>query len=1142
MMPSAWRSRYGRVVVGWGLVGCLVAGAMAGEAGEAGGDAVDERITLEADLPVGAGRFTLVVDDARGGRVRNLIGGADPESYATGMPRDDDGTRRVRVPWDGLDDLGRMVPPGTYTVRGLVLEGELRGRYERAFYNPGMPPWPTADGRGNWGADISAPRGVRRSGERMVLFCGFGVGGSGTFAVGADGRKIWGEATGSIAFAANGRHVFTVSGDGSASPVLRLLRLDAATGRPVPFVREGRTRPHPLPLSELFNDVSKNEARTESETVKGTKTSPPAFAMAATDDDLVVWRIDGPLLRIDPSDGRVVGRYVLRLRHPEERGASAVRGSRLRGTRLYFWDGPVLRTFDLDTSGEDVFAFADGDAPAVPVALAFDFEGRLWVADAGPDSQIKIYATDGRMVGRIGRTGGRPASGWFDPHGMRAMVDLDVDAEGRVWVVESSKTPRRVSVWTPDGAWMRDYLGNAGHAGSGTFLHDHDPRLAYAEDHEIVLDPPSENGHALQSIWTHEGSPERPTLRPDGGGRERGQVFFSAASGRRREYFVAPPNHGFALRVFMRDDAGCWTPACAVAQVGMFSQRGRNYAAAQRTPPEGLFAGRDPADIVLWTDRDGDGFLQANECAFVPAATPTAYEVKDDDPRRRKTFRAGVPAMALFGGGWTRTVDTTDFSFYASPRDPSKTRGIWRITPTTYTDAGAPVFTAESWREMPLLSAWSLRESCPISGTDTVVAIGHGPDRPEDARHFAWYFGFDRRTGALLWRVPSYHHGIQGAAFAPMPAPGLLIGGLRIAGAVRDAGDAAAVFMTRGHRGEDYWITSDGLFVSSFFRDDRIPGPALPSTEEALRGGGVETLTAAGANFSGWVGRQDDGVVRMTGGVAPQAGTVTRVEGLDGIRYLPARRIEVTARQLVAADRVNATRTPPRTRPVEHAIPRASATARRAVDWDKVKPSLALGASGAGERGEARLAWDDEALHVRFTVRDDSPWRNASRDAALLFKGGDAVEVSIRPAPDGPPEATAGDVRFVAAPFHGETVVLAMREKAPDASPDEGYVYSSPVAAFAFDRVGVDASVRGSSSVRAGAYTVTLAIPWRAVGVRPGAGVVFRGDVGVIFSDAAGARNASRVYWSNRHTRLVYDTPHEAKLRPEHWGTFTLAE
>jgi hypothetical protein len=101
-------------------------------------------------------RVTLVVEDERGKRARNLLA---ETPLAAG---------EQTVYWDGYDDgergkegglTRRRVPPGTYHVRGLTHSG-IRMHYEMTAYNPGTPPWATRDRSGGWLADHSPPADV----------------------------------------------------------------------------------------------------------------------------------------------------------------------------------------------------------------------------------------------------------------------------------------------------------------------------------------------------------------------------------------------------------------------------------------------------------------------------------------------------------------------------------------------------------------------------------------------------------------------------------------------------------------------------------------------------------------------------------------------------------------------------------------------------------------------------------------------------------------------------------------------------------------------------------------------------------------------------------------------------------------------
>lgn len=154
------------------------------------------------------GCVTLVIEDASGRRVRNLVSETPfPAGANTAY-------------WDGLDDLGRdpdaaahsvfhipgkLVPAGTYTARGLT-RGAIGLRYQSAPYSPGSPPWETKDKSSWWLANHTPPQAAlwvpeadsalspagRMAGGQMLIGSFVTEGGSGLAALDLDGRKHWG--------------------------------------------------------------------------------------------------------------------------------------------------------------------------------------------------------------------------------------------------------------------------------------------------------------------------------------------------------------------------------------------------------------------------------------------------------------------------------------------------------------------------------------------------------------------------------------------------------------------------------------------------------------------------------------------------------------------------------------------------------------------------------------------------------------------------------------------------------------------------------------------------------------------------------------------------------------------------------------
>ena len=103
------------------------------------------RIPVSFDAQRG-GLASLALYDETGVLVRTLL-------YAQPV-----GQGSQVVQWDGTDDLGRPVKPGVYTPKGIAFAAPPSLRYVMKVGKSGNPPYRTADGKGDWGGNLGAPR------------------------------------------------------------------------------------------------------------------------------------------------------------------------------------------------------------------------------------------------------------------------------------------------------------------------------------------------------------------------------------------------------------------------------------------------------------------------------------------------------------------------------------------------------------------------------------------------------------------------------------------------------------------------------------------------------------------------------------------------------------------------------------------------------------------------------------------------------------------------------------------------------------------------------------------------------------------------------------------------------------------------
>jgi hypothetical protein len=155
----------------------------------------------------GGENVTLVVNDAAGRRVRNLV--VRQPSTSTSFEQ----------AWDLRDEEGKLVQPGQYQWRAITWP-TLQARYEFTVYPnvsqhaPENAPWLTGvNGSGGWMADHSPPASVCTAGDRVYL--GATVAESGVSFIECDlaGKKLWGHHsfaawTGPRYLASDGKTVF----------------------------------------------------------------------------------------------------------------------------------------------------------------------------------------------------------------------------------------------------------------------------------------------------------------------------------------------------------------------------------------------------------------------------------------------------------------------------------------------------------------------------------------------------------------------------------------------------------------------------------------------------------------------------------------------------------------------------------------------------------------------------------------------------------------------------------------------------------------------------------------------------------------------------------------------------------------------
>jgi hypothetical protein len=535
------------------------------------------------------GFATLVIDDEQGRRVKNLIGMAPrPKGEQTDL-------------WDGTDDSGRLMPPGTYRLRGLVHAG-IDPVYEAGYGTPGVPPWETADGTGGWMSDHNPDVAVAAGRETMLVAASGCEGGRALVGADMNGRRKWGESKfqGIAAVAVDDRHGYAAMngghGWGVKNPSIGRVRL--ADGKYAPFAAQ--------PEPQLIVKVATAE---EQATVRG---------LAVVGDRLAV---------------ALAGPDVVRFFHKESMEPLGTVKLTAPGGLATDKAGKLYAV-----SGQSVVTIGDGTvAPLVtsnlekPTGLAVDAEGKIYVADRGAQ-QVKVFTSAGAFDRAVGVPGGRPLPGAWLPGGMRDPNGIAVDPQGRLWVAEETMFPKRLSVWAADGTLVTDFIGPTTYGGMGACVDPDDKTRVFGNGCEYRLDYAANKATVTANLIDDNLVGE--LLKIDG--REylmtkRGQLYQ-----RRGDGLVKVAEVGSGVRM---------TPEGAVHDAWH----------VKRTLPLSLPAGADPnaSFSFVWSDLDDDGQMEAEECQTATASLGLGYWGGYWLDERFHIYSAGPEVRTVPLKGWT---------------------------------------------------------------------------------------------------------------------------------------------------------------------------------------------------------------------------------------------------------------------------------------------------------------------------------------------------------------------------------------------------------------------------------------------------------------------------------------------------------
>ncbi len=1061
------------------------------------------------------GYVTLVIDDAAGRRVRNLVA-------ETHFPAGEN-----VVWWDGTDDLLRdpeaarhgvyrvpahFVPPGAYRVGGLWRRA-LELRYEFSVYNAGTPAWETADGTGAWLANHTPPSAAlcvpaaRAPGGRALVYLGSFVseGGHGLAWVDLDGRKqggvgwVGGNWTGA-AFLAH---------DAGPQAATNVAAYALAPWRDDSAGDKERSRRGEIRLTAIGTQGQRpvcKYAFTPSFAAAGAKAGDDNWyaevgGLAARDGLLAftLTKLNRLVLVDTCATNRVSTHDIV-----NPRGlAFAADGS------LLVVAGRTLRRFTFEARSRlqpagPPLASVDRHLDD-PRQLTLDGAGNLYVGDHGQSHQVKVFAPDGGFLRAIGKPG-PPRAGRYDERHMNRPDGLTIDAQDRLWVAENDFQPKRVSVWTLDGRLVRAFYGPGAYGGGGK-LDPEDPERFYYNGMEFRLDW-KRGADRLVGVFhrpdadapvegvgpTASGAPETPH-------RVQGRTYFS-------NDHDANPTGGASVTLLwlLREDV-----ARPVAAMGRAHEWACLKAEAFKPLwPEGVDLRGDPwrnITAFTWSDLDGDAQVQTNEVQF----------------------RKG-----LYG---TATV-APDLSMVVSRFGSAAVR----FAPRRFTRQGAPVYDLGAGEVLARDT-----QNPTSSGGDQALWHASGwtvlttPPRPFSPLAVGGVF-----RGEPRWSYPSLWPGLHASHESPPPAfPGMLIGTTRLLGdfITPRRGEAGPLWCVNGNQGNLYLFTADGLFVAELFKDVRR-GP-LWSMPASARGMLLNDLSLHDENFWPTLTQTRDGRVYLVDGARM---SLVRLDGLETIRRLPGTTLTLSAEDLAGARSAfleaeavrqqrqggGVLRVALRERPpiVDGALDDWTGAEWAEIDRSGVAAYFDSRSKPYDVRGAVAVAGD--RLYAAWRTGDERLLANSGQVSNALFKTGGALDLMLgvdvgadarRERPVG------GDLRLLVTRVNGQTAATLYRAVVPGTRTP--VPFSSPWRTITLDSV---ETVGGQVQLAGADGNYEASVPLALLELKPAAGLRLKGDIGILRGNAF--QTVQRVYWANKASGITADVPSEAELTPRLWGVW----
>ncbi len=1077
------------------------------------------RIFVNLAQPVD-GKLSIVIEDEKGRRVRNLIAGQPMKKG------------KQRIEWDGTDEQGNVVTAGMYSWRAISHAG-ITPRYLFSFYNNGEPPFRNGSPTSNWLSDHSDPVAAASFGGKVYFGAPVAESGHNVVQLTLDGKKtnhisfptLVG--IGTLFLAADEKCCYAVmegtphyepfkdlpDGKWEFRRPLNIMRWDAATANVVKYkgprgekVLTDNTYlgsgPHPrgtkvpnahnLAGAALLNGriyVSLNKENRISivnaengEQASEIKMEKPGLLATDGKDFMVAFSL-GTLMKIDPVSGKTNPLFVPKL-------------------------SEMPKTGDPE---QELYGFKNAN----PTGMAVNEKREIFLSDNGVDQNIKVFSSDGKLLRTIGKKGGRPLNGTWDGSGMYRPHGITLDKDGKLWVTETYTYPRRISVWdSQSGKLLRDFFGPSHYgADEGSFdVNDHTRWIGGGVLWKLDFETKTAKPISTLFTQTKPGMMQTQMMGMSWSFYKMGNRTFMISCGRGQSVYELRPDGSAKLwsvcgQLTAISQNPRWTLPKAIVDLpavrALMEQNGKDC-----NPPVKLdfetFGGwgdkvkfneklmRNPktqaAISILWVDKNGDDLGQPDE-----------FEV----------LGAGDSFMNVNWGAGNPTLDLN------MPATIGGKKLLLKFKPDGFLTSGAPNYSL----------AKAISNSVPLEpGVGNAECIQDRFGREIFNNSPMRGVAPDGRT---LWTYPNRWVGVHGSHESPLPEIGVTQGILWFLGTA-PLDEKAEVMMMNGNHGRFFVMTTDGIYLDEMFKDVRVTQIA-------------DAYMIGGECFGGYFGKGEDGKYYLQSGHTDYR--VFQINGLEQVKRLDGS-VSVTPEQVIAAqangEQKAARKLEKKFVPVEEVTADNKQFTTDPNQWPGLWDTIRWGSPGQPfPFVQVKILRRGDRLHLAYRVKDPSPWVNRGKDWTMLFKTGDCVDFQFSTDPKakaGRGEPVPGDKKLLVAQSGDKPIAVLYSYRVPGAKAPVSF--SSPWRTERVDEVTELKFAQISVKPGDGAYDILISVPLADLGL-PAAGQALEllGDFGVIYGDSEGSMDVLRSYWSNQATGLVNDVPGEIMITPRLWGT-----